>query len=95
MRRDYEVPGMVLCQVCLYAYSLLRGITFEVLLLSSHALISVMLSLLETFLKCLLWNSFQCHCPIFFFFFGSLQYSERFVPLRQTSSSEAEESHAN
>jgi hypothetical protein len=44
----------------LYTYSLLRGVTFEVLPLSSYALSSKILPLLKTFLELLLWNSFQC-----------------------------------
>jgi hypothetical protein len=53
MRFGYEVPEIILLQASyLYAYSLLRGVTFEVLLLSSYALSPTMLPLLETF-----WNS--------------------------------------
>jgi hypothetical protein len=37
-RCGYEVPGVVLLQAYLYAHSLLRGVTFQVLLLSSCAL---------------------------------------------------------
>jgi hypothetical protein len=52
-RRGYEVPGMILLQASyLYTYSLLRGVTFEVLPFSSYALSPTMLPLLETF-----WNS--------------------------------------
>jgi hypothetical protein len=50
-RRGYEVPGMILLQAYLYAYSLLRGVIFEALPLSSHALSQTMLSLLETFFE--------------------------------------------
>jgi hypothetical protein len=57
----YEVSGMILLQVYLYTYSLLRRVTFEVLPFSNCALSQTMLSLLETFLERLLWNSFQCH----------------------------------
>jgi len=49
----------------LYTCSLLRGFNFKVLPLSSYALSPMMLPLLETFLELLLWNSFQCHCHIF------------------------------
>jgi hypothetical protein len=42
-----EVLGMILLQAYLYAYSLLRGVTFQVLPLSSNALSRTML--LETF----------------------------------------------
>jgi len=56
---------MVLLQACLYTYSLLRGDTFLVLLLSSYALSQTMLSLSETFLELLLWNSLQCRRHIF------------------------------
>jgi hypothetical protein len=62
---DYEVPGMLLLQACLYTYSLLRGVTFQVLLSSSYVLSPMMLPLLEKFLELLLWNSFQCHHHIF------------------------------
>jgi hypothetical protein len=61
----YEVAGMILLQAYLYTYSLLRGVTFEVLPFSSYALSPRMLPLLETFLELLLWNSIQCHHHIF------------------------------
>jgi hypothetical protein len=48
----YDVPGMILLQAYLYNYSLMRGVTFEVLPLSSYALSPMMLPLLEHF-----WNS--------------------------------------
>jgi hypothetical protein len=54
-----EVPGLILLQAYLYTYSLLRGVTFSVLSLSTYALRPTMLPLLETFLELLLWNSFQ------------------------------------
>jgi hypothetical protein len=58
---DYEVPGMILLQASyLYTYSLPRGVTFEVLPLSSCVLSPTMLPLLETFLELLLLNIFQC-----------------------------------
>jgi len=41
---------MILLQTYLYTYSLLRGVTFEVLPLSSYGLTPTMLPLLETFL---------------------------------------------
>jgi hypothetical protein len=75
----YEVPGMILLQTYLYTYNLLRGVTFEVLPLSSYVLSPTILSLLETFLELLFWNSFQCHHHIFF---GCLQCPESLVPLR-------------
>jgi hypothetical protein len=58
------------CMRCDYArirvhYSLLKGATFEGHPLSSYALSSMMLPLLETFLELLLWNNFQCHHHIF------------------------------
>jgi hypothetical protein len=62
MRCGYEVTGMILLRAYLYAYSLLRGVTFEVLPLSRYAFSPTMLPLLETFLGLLLWNSFQCRC---------------------------------
>jgi hypothetical protein len=58
MRYVCEVPGMILLQ----AY--LRGVTYEVLPMSIHALSPMMLPPLETFLELMLWNSFQC-CHIF------------------------------
>jgi hypothetical protein len=48
-----KVTGMILLQAShLYTYSLLRGVTFEVLRFSSYALSLTMLPLLEHF-----WNS--------------------------------------
>jgi hypothetical protein len=49
MRCGYEVPGMILLQAYLFTYSLLRGVTFEVPLLSNYALSPTVLPLLETF----------------------------------------------
>jgi len=45
MSYGYEVPGMVLLQAYLYTYSLLRGVMYKVLHLSSYALSSIMLPL--------------------------------------------------
>jgi len=73
---------MILLQAYLYTYSLLRGVIFEVLILSSYALHLTMLSLLEIFLELLLWNSFQCRRHIISF--CCLQCSEIFVRIRQT-----------
>jgi hypothetical protein len=51
----YEISGMILLQASyLYFYSLLRGVTFEVLPLSRYVLSPAMLPLLETFLELLL-----------------------------------------
>jgi len=58
MRRGYEVTGIILLKEYLYSYSLLRGVTFEVLLLSRYVPSPTILPLLETFLELLLWNSF-------------------------------------
>jgi hypothetical protein len=70
MRCAYEGPGMILLQASyLYPYSLLRGVTFEVLPLSSYAFSPMMLPLLETFLELLLWNSFQYHHHIYLFIY--------------------------
>jgi hypothetical protein len=77
----YEVLGMILLQAYLYTYNLLRWVTFEALPLRSCALSPPMLSLFITFLKHLLWDSFQYHHH---FFIGCLQYPEIVVPLRQT-----------
>jgi hypothetical protein len=74
-RNDFTASLTSLC-----AYSLLRGVTFEVLLLSSYALTPKTLTLSETFLELLLWNSFQCRCH----FFRCHQCSEIFYPLRHT-----------
>jgi len=52
---------------------LLRGVTFEILPVSSYSLNPTMLSLLETFLE-LWWNSFQCHHHIFLDVFSILKY---------------------
>jgi hypothetical protein len=60
-----EATGMILLQAHLYKNGLLRGVTFEVLPLSSYALSPVMLSLLETFLELLLWNSLRYHCHFY------------------------------
>jgi len=53
----YKAPGMVSLQAYVYLYNLLRGFIFEVLPLSSYALIPTMLPLLETFFKLVLWKS--------------------------------------
>jgi len=45
MRCGYEVVGMILLQPYLYADSLLRGLTFELLPLRSYALSPAMLPL--------------------------------------------------
>jgi len=59
---SYNVTRIISLQTYLYSsYSLLKGVTFKVLPLSSYALSPVMLPLLGTFLKLLLWNSFQSH----------------------------------
>jgi hypothetical protein len=63
----------------LHTYSLLKGITFEVLLLSSYALSPTILPLLETFLE-LLYGIASVPSN----FFGCLQYPEVFIPLGQT-----------
>jgi hypothetical protein len=65
MRCGYKVPGMILLQSCVYTSSLLRGVTFKLHPLSSHALSQIMLPLLKTFLELLLWNSFQWTNTIF------------------------------
>jgi hypothetical protein len=70
MRCGYEIPGMILLQAYLCTYSLLRGVTF-----SSNALSPMMLPLLETFLKLLLWNSLQCHHHTFCGIFNILKFS--------------------
>jgi len=75
MSCGYDAPGMILLQPNLYTYGLLTGVAFEVLPLSSYALIPTMLLLLETFLELLLWNSFQCHCHIPLDVFSILKYS--------------------
>jgi hypothetical protein len=49
MKCDHEAPGMILLQEYPYTYSLLKGVTFNMLLLSSYALSPMMLPLLETF----------------------------------------------
>jgi len=69
------IPRMILLQACLFTYSLLRGVTFTVCPLSSHALSTMMLPLLETFLELLLWNSFQCCHHIFLDVFSILKSS--------------------
>jgi len=89
-RCGYEVPGTILLQPYLYTDSLLRGVTFKVLPLSSYVLNPMMLPLLETFLELLLWNSLQYHCH----FFGCLQYPEIFIPLRQTLFLEIARTHS-
>jgi hypothetical protein len=66
---------MILLQASyLYTFSLLRGVTFEALPLSSYALSPTMLSLLETFLELLLWNIFQCH-HFFFLLISSVSWN--------------------
>jgi hypothetical protein len=56
-------------------YSVLRGVSFEVLPLSSYALSPRMLPLLETFLELLLWNITQCHRHISFDVFNIMKSS--------------------
>jgi hypothetical protein len=51
MRCGSEVHEIILLQAYLYTYSLLRGVTFEVILLSNYAHSPMLLSLLETFLN--------------------------------------------
>jgi hypothetical protein len=80
MRCGYEVPGMVLLQAYPCICSILRGVTFEALPLSSYALSPMILPLLETFLELLLWNSLSVPSS---HFFGCHQYPEIFTPLRQ------------
>jgi hypothetical protein len=58
------------------------GYEVPVLPLSSYALSPTMMPLLETFLKLLLWNSFQCHRHGVFSIW--LQYPEIIVLSRQT-----------
>jgi len=53
MRCGYEVTRIILLQAYPYTNSLLRGVTFKVLSLSSYVFSPVMLPLL--------WNSFQCY----------------------------------
>jgi hypothetical protein len=50
MANASEVPRMILLQAHLHTYSLLGGVTFEVLSFSSYALSLKMLPLVETFL---------------------------------------------
>jgi len=75
-----------------YTHSLLRGVTFEALPLSSCALSPTMLPQLKKVLELMLWNNFQCLRHIFFF--GCLQYPEIFVPLKQTLFLETARSHS-
>jgi hypothetical protein len=58
-------PDVFMQASYLYTSSLLRGITFAVLPMSSYALSPTMLPLLETFCELLSWNSFQCCRHIF------------------------------
>jgi hypothetical protein len=87
-RCDYEVPGMILLQAYLYTYSLLRGVTFEVLSFSSHALSPLILPLLGTF-----WNSCCGIALNAVTFFGCLQYPKVFISLKQTLFLETARSH--
>jgi hypothetical protein len=91
-RCDYEVLRRVLMQTYLYIYSLLRGVTFKALPLSSYVLSPVMLPLLGSFgtpvVKYL-------SVPFsHFFFFGCLQYLDIFIPLWQTLFLETARSHS-
>jgi len=65
-RCGYEVPEIILLYPCLYAHSLLRGVTFKVLPFSNYAPTLTMLPPFKTFLEHLLWNSFQCSRHISF-----------------------------
>jgi len=60
IRCGWEIPGMISLQAYLYPYSLMKGVTFEVLPLSNYTLSPMMLPMIGTFLELLLWNSFQC-----------------------------------
>jgi len=91
MRCGYGVPKTILLQAYLYIYSLPREVTFELLPLNRYALSITMLPLLKTFLELLLWNSFQWWCHNFF---GYIQYTEIFIPLRQILFSETVRSHS-
>jgi len=59
-----KFPEWFYCKHNFYTYSLLRGVTFKILPLSSYILSLMMLPLLETFLELLLWNSYQCYYHI-------------------------------
>jgi hypothetical protein len=89
-RCNCGVLGLILLHPYPYTNSLLRGVTFQVLPLSSYALSPTMLPLLETF-----WNS--C-CGMAFSvivtFLWLIQYPETLVPLRQTSFLETARSHS-
>jgi len=61
----YEVPGMISLYPYLHTYSLLTGVTSQVLPLSSCALSQTMLWLLETFLEPLLWHSRHFFLDVF------------------------------
>jgi hypothetical protein len=75
---DFE---MILLQAYLYNYSLLKGVTFKVLPMSSYALRLISLPLSKTFLELLLWNTFHCHSHIFLDVFNILKSSSLYDTL--------------
>jgi len=84
----YEVPGMILLQAYPCTYSLLRGVAFDILPLSSYAVSQWCCHCLK--------HSWNLCCGIAFStvnFFGCLQYPETFVPLGQTLFLETARSH--
>jgi hypothetical protein len=88
-RCGYEIPGMTLLQAYPYTYSLLGGVNFEVLPLSSHTPSPMMLQLLETF-----WNSccgIVISAVVTFFYILDIV---SFVPLRQTLLMETSRGHS-
>jgi hypothetical protein len=76
----FEVPAMILLQAYLCTYSLLRGVTFEVLPLSNYSFSPMMLPLLEIFF----WNS--C-CGIVFSAFITYFFLDFFSILKSSSCS--------
>jgi len=81
IRHGYEVPRMILLQAYPYTYSLLRGVTFKVLPLSSYARSLMMPPMLENICVNTCCGIVLCTI-ITFLWMSSISWNS--VPLRQT-----------
>jgi hypothetical protein len=84
-----KFPEWLYCSLIPVYLQLTEKGHLQILPLSSYALSPMMLSMLETFLELLLWNSFSAVT-----FLVCLQYPEIFIPLKQTLFSETARSHS-
>jgi len=90
-RCGYEIPGMTLLQAYVCTCSVLRGIIFKVLPLSSCELSRTLLPLLET-IKTPVVD--EVSVPSSLLFFRCFQYPEIFATLRETLFLERTRSHS-